>query len=63
MWAIRSVLPPVTACTKAVKPAASNGAIAITANRMTRMPDWRNANVRPRVSSSTSVPTIVYPVT
>ena len=49
--------------TAAVKPAAMNGATAITANRMTRMADCRNANVRPRVWSSTSLPTIVYPVT
>ena len=30
---------------------------------MTRMADCRNANTRPRVWSSTSLPTIVYPVT
>ena len=40
--------------TSAVNPAATNGATAITANRMTRMAEYRNANVRPRVSSSTS---------
>ena len=40
--------------TAAVKAAATNGAMAITANRITRMADCRNANVRPRVWSSTS---------
>ena len=63
MLPIRTVLDPVSPRTAAVKPAAMNGATAITANMMTRMADCRNANVRPRVWSSTSLPTIVYPVT
>ncbi len=54
-----SVDDPVAPDTRAVNAPARNGAIAITANRMTRMPDCRNANVRPRVSSPTSLPTIV----
>jgi len=45
------------------EPGGQAGAMAMTANRMTRMPDCRKANVRPRVSSSTSRPTTVYPVT
>ena len=38
---------------------ASTGAIAMTANKITRMADCRNANVRPLVSSSTSRPITV----
>ena len=60
---IRTWLDPLMPRTAAVKAAATNGAMAITANRITRMADCRNANVRPRVWSSTSLPTIVYPVT
>jgi hypothetical protein len=34
----------------------------MTVNRITWMDDWKNANTRPRVSSSTSSPTMVNPV-
>ena len=39
-----------------------NPATAITASRMAWIVDWKNANTRPLVSSSTSRPTIVNPV-
>ena len=45
-----------------VNPEARKPDSAITRNRITWMVDWKNANVRPRVSSSTSRPTIVFPV-
>ena len=44
------------------RPVAMNPATAITASRMAWIVDWKNANTRPRVSSSTSSPTIVKPV-
>ena len=46
----------------AVKPPAMNGTSAMTISRITWIVDWKNANTRPRVSSSTSSPTIVKPV-
>ena len=45
-----------------VNPDATTPDTAITRNRITWMVDWKNANVRPRVASSTSSPTIVFPV-
>ena len=39
-----------------------NPATAITASRIAWIVDWKNANTRPRVSSSTSQPTIVKPI-
>ncbi len=55
-------LEPVTASIAAEKPVAMNPATAITMSRMAWIVDWKNANTRPRVSSSTSRPTIVNPV-
>ena len=45
------------------KAAATSGEIAKTATRVMRMSDCTNANVRPRTSSLTSMPSIVKPVT
>ena len=59
MLPTRIVAEPVRPCTASVNTAARNGATAMTVNMITRMADCRNANVRPRVSSSTSRPTIV----
>ena len=39
-----------------------SGTTAMTVNRMTWMEDWKKAKTRPRVSSSTSSPTMVKPV-
>ena len=55
-------LAPLSAPIAAEKPVAMNPATAITASRMAWIVDWKNANTRPRVSSSTSRPTIVNPV-
>ena len=55
-------LAPLSAEIAAEKPVATNPATAITASRIAWMVDWKNANTRPRVSSSTSQPTIVKPI-
>ena len=39
-----------------------SGTTAMTVSRMTWMEDWKKAKTRPRVSSSTSSPTMVKPV-
>ena len=45
-----------------VRPAERTVPTAMTVNRMTWMEDWKKAKTRPRVSSSTSSPTMVKPV-
>ncbi len=59
---ISSFFDPASALIAAEKPVAMKPATAITMSRIAWIVDWKNANTRPRVASSTSSPTIVKPV-